>query len=381
MMSGMSTRSLAIVSSRAFSSVRSGDPGAYDLTGSFTGGGTRRIPVNADSNPDRDVPAGVDCGDSAARGFGAVSRARTARAVGLVGAAMGVLLDALRANTKDTRFADWQLVVALALDHTMRSGQLLRHLPVSSLSLLLACGRAPIEWSEPAPIAAELATDSALAFADTTLVAARAPRVVAPDAPGQCAGSARVAHDSSTGDWYAAWWGKRADGTADILASHSRDGVAWAPPVRVDTSDAAPVGCDRPPPSVTADAGNFYVVYAMTAREGPGIFASHSMDRGTMFHSPVAVVYGERIGRAAVAATGSIVAVAYEDPNTEPRRISLALSRTMGHLFQSRMIVSPPTGRARAPAVALRAGRIAVAWSRGDSASATQRMVRFGEIP
>src|SRR6478672_4551180 len=47
MTSGISMRSAAICLSRAFRSARSGDPGAYDLFGSLTGCGTRRIPPNA----------------------------------------------------------------------------------------------------------------------------------------------------------------------------------------------------------------------------------------------------------------------------------------------------------------------------------------------
>jgi hypothetical protein len=43
---GISTRSPAIEASLAFRRSRSGDPGAYDRTGSFTAGGTRRIPLN-----------------------------------------------------------------------------------------------------------------------------------------------------------------------------------------------------------------------------------------------------------------------------------------------------------------------------------------------
>jgi hypothetical protein len=46
MMIGISIRSPAIDSSRAFSSFRSGERGAYDLTGSFTGGGTCLTAVN-----------------------------------------------------------------------------------------------------------------------------------------------------------------------------------------------------------------------------------------------------------------------------------------------------------------------------------------------
>ena len=249
-----------------------------------------------------------------------------------------------------------------------------------ALSVLSGCARSPVEWSDPAPVPAELAAESLLTFDGEALSPARTAPVEPPEAAGQCRGSARVARDSSTGDWYAAWWGVRADSTADLVAAHSRDGVTWRAPVRVDTADVGRVGCNRPPPSVAADSGNFYIVYAMTAREGPGIFASHTMDRGSMFHSPVAVVYGTHIGRAAIAAQRNVVAVAYEDPNTQPRRIALALSSTMGHLFQSRMAVSPPTGHARAPAVALGGGRVAVTWLRGDSAGGGQRMMRVGVV-
>src|SRR6185437_1022687 len=46
MISGISTFSPAMLLSRAFSSRFSGEPGAYDRTGSLTGGGTWRLPLN-----------------------------------------------------------------------------------------------------------------------------------------------------------------------------------------------------------------------------------------------------------------------------------------------------------------------------------------------
>jgi hypothetical protein len=158
------------------------------------------------------------------------------------------------------------------------------------------------------------------------------------------------------------------------------DGALWTPPVRVDTADAGRVGCRRTPPAVVAEGGNVFVAYAMTAVEGPGIFASHSMDRGKLFHAPVAVVYGEHIGPAAVAARGNLVAIAYEDPNTEPRRVGLALSETMGHLFQWRMRVSPSSGGASSPGVAIQGGRIAVTWLRGARGDSAQRFARLGVL-
>ena len=102
-----------------------------------------------------------------------------------------------------------------------------------------------------------------------------------------------------------------------------------------------------------------------------------------MFHWPVAVVYGDRIGSTAIAARGDLVAVAYEDPNSVQPRIGLALSRTMAHLFQVRQLVSPPGADARSPDVAIgeRGSVIAVSWLRGtpnDEARGT--MVRIGVV-
>lgn len=233
-----------------------------------------------------------------------------------------------------------------------------------------ACSQAPIAWEEPAevppgrfvqqPPPITVAAPSAVALCSTTMV---------------------VARDSSEGDYYAAWWSVRPDSSADLVVAHSATGVEWDTPVTVDTLDAGRTGCRRTPPSMVADAGSVHVAYAMAAREGPGIFASHSMDRGKMFHSPVAVVYGERIGLTAIAARGNLVAVAYEDPNTNPRRVGLAVSTTMAHPFQSRSLVSPPTGEASAPTVALRDSVVTVTWNLLLRGSATpRRMMRRGTI-
>lgn len=252
-------------------------------------------------------------------------------------------------------------------------------------SLCAACKPEPIEWSEPVPLPSSLAASSDVAFdAQQHLVARPTASIPVPAFRGLCTSSVRVSRDKS-GEWYAVWWSVRSDSTADIVMSHSSDGVTWAATVQVDSTDAERVGCQRPPPSLYADAGTVHVAYAMAAREGPGIFASHSMDRGMTFHSPVAVVYGAHIGATAIAARGDLVAVAYEDPNSDPQRIAVAFSRSMGHLFESRELVSPPTGGARDPRVALGESRIAVTWSSAISGAAPSavgpRMMRTGALP
>ena len=200
-----------------------------------------------------------------------------------------------------------------------------------------------------------------------------------PDVPpfaGRCAGSARVVR-SASGTRYAVWWSMRADSTANVMASGSTDGLTWSTPARVDTADVARVGCRRPPPAIAEDGDNVHIVYAMVAREGPGIFSAHSMDRGATFHWPVAVVYGEKPGLAVVAARGNFVVVAYEDPNTSPTRISIAISRTMAHLFEYREMVSRSGSAVAAPGVATDGKRIAVTWT---TSPASPRVARLGNV-
>ena len=138
--------------------------------------------------------------------------------------------------------------------------------------------------------------------------------------------------------------------------------------VAADTADAGRTGCRRTPPSIAADSGSVHVAYAMTAREGAGVFVTHSMaGMPDLFHTPVAIVYGsfsgDATGRTAIAARGNTVAVAYEDPNSNPARVGVALSTTMAHLFEWRGLVSPPTGSATDPAIELRGDTVLVSWS------------------
>ena len=93
------------------------------------------------------------------------------------------------------------------------------------------------------------------------------------------------------------------------------------------------------------------------------MFFSHSMDNGATFHSPVTLVYGERLGRTSVAASGDVVVVAFEDPNSRRPQIGIALSHTMGHIFEQRLLpFSDDNGIASHPRAAVSGRRIAVAW-------------------
>jgi hypothetical protein len=124
------------------------------------------------------------------------------------------------------------------------------------------------------------------------------------------------------------------------------------------------------------------VSYGLVAPEGTGVFFAHSMDRGVTFHAPVAIVYGDLLGATSVAASGDVVAVAFEDPSGRAARVGLALSHTMGHIFEDRMVpVSDDNGAAAQPQVAVAGREIAIAWREGtDSRGDAVLRVRTGTL-
>lgn len=254
--------------------------------------------------------------------------------------------------------------------------------PWLALVMLCACAASPVDWTENGAIRFDgrpiaLAADGTIR-PDSVQLRAHTP------APSPvCAGSVQVARSRSK--LFAAWWAPRADSGALLMASRSDDeGASWQAAVAVDTTDRSVAGCGRTPPAIAADSvsGYVHVTYALRAREGPGLFFSHSMDGGITFHSPVPILYGERLGRTSVAADGDRVAVAFEDPSSAAPRVGLALSRTMGHLFEQRILpVSDDHGAASHPLVAVSGNRIAVAWREGaDSAAGITLRTRRGTI-
>ena len=239
---------------------------------------------------------------------------------------------------------------------------------------LSACGEPPVRWeetrTEPALPTRTLAPDGAVRPDTMAMLAARLP----PPERAVCPGSLALTRAGPR--LYAAWWRVRPDSGALLLAAHTDDeGRAWSAPAPVDTTDRSVSGCSRTPPSIAADSASGYVhvVFALLGREGPGLFYAHSMDAGATFHAAVPIFYGDRLGRSSVAADGDLVAVAFEDPNSRTPRIGLALSRTMGHIFEERLLpISDDHGVATHPLAAVRGRRIAVAWHRrapSDSAS------------
>jgi len=197
----------------------------------------------------------------------------------------------------------------------------------------------------------------------------------------RCARSLRVALAPQRGR-VAVWWSRR-DGARVWLVAAWRDTIptegrlsSWRGPIVIDSLDQGPsdaqaaergaAGCARPAPGLAVDdlLGYVHVAFVLVGPEGPGVFYAHQMDPRGAFEPPMAIVYGDQLGSARVAASGNLVAVAYEDPNSGARpRVGLAVSRTAGHLFEERLTASGTTSVARDPYVVVRGRAIVEGWS------------------
>ena len=260
----------------------------------------------------------------------------------------------------------------------------LRALGLMGCALGAACSPSPVQWTgdRSASVTGSGAALTPAGVVTDDSLGALASRLLPPSVA--CTGSLRLARAESK--LFAVWWSPRPDSSATLASATSGDGGAtWSAPVAVDTTDRGVTGCSRVPAAIAADAASGYVhvAYAMLAAEGPGIFFAHSMDRGASFHAPVPILYGERLGRASVAADGSVVVVAFEDPSSRTPRIGLALSRTMGHIFEDRVLpVSDDNGAATHPLIAIHQHRLTVAWQqRAAGSTGVVLRVRTGTLP
>jgi hypothetical protein len=213
----------------------------------------------------------------------------------------------------------------------------------------------------------------------------------------RCARSLRIVDAPKRGQ-VAVWWTRRSAGRVALVAAWQMTGAGgadstavWRGPIEVDTLDQGAgdanatergaVGCNRPAPGVAVDSmhGYVHVAYALNAPEGPGVFYAHQMDPRSAFEPPLVIVYGDRkLGVARVATSGNLVAVVYEDPNAPLHRgrIGVAVSRTSGHVFESRVDASP-LGKAVDPYVLVQGRAAVVGWSDVDSASTATTTFRL----
>ena len=240
----------------------------------------------------------------------------------------------------------------------MRYSALAMVLPLLGQS---ACVKEPVEWGDVSYRQSQLGDPDAR----SAVMSANLPAIAL--APAPCIRSIRTA--GTRPDLFRVWWGSRIDSSVVLSMQHSSDaGSTWDPAVEVESRDKGRRGCDRPSPGIFYDplSGYLHLVYFMEGSEGGGVFFAHSMDKGKMFHAPVAVVYGNAASVASVAAKGDSVVVVFEDPNATTPRIGMALSRSAGHIFEQRGQVTPDDVEAVAPWVALDHGKIIVWWKTPD---------------
>jgi hypothetical protein len=251
----------------------------------------------------------------------------------------------------------------------------------------------PLEWQAPSPIAAQV--DSTVRYRAVWTPGATPEVSIAllgsaatlgqQSGALECPGS-RVTASAAGGSTWSAWWRVRADSSAVLLAARRDATGAQAQQWIVDSVDTALLGCARPAPSIIADSTNGYVhvSYFMVAPEGPGVFYAHLMDsRASHFEPALAMVYGEKPVRVAIASRADTVAVVYEDPNSERGRIAMSLSTTAGHLFEqtARLIpVSTSSQQASQPQIVrLAGGQVWVGWTE-DSQSGNAFLLRRARI-
>jgi hypothetical protein len=247
-------------------------------------------------------------------------------------------------------------------------------------AMLAACDKPPVIWNDPVPI--ERPAGVVKLIVDTSGEARFVPQAIAsatpPNRPGLCTSS--IVFALGARDLHAAWWNVRPDSSAVLYVAASPDsGTTWGISVPVDTTDISSTGCRRPPPSLTTVGDDVYLAYSMIAPEGKGVFFAHSMSN--MIHTPVPVIYGERLVNAAIAADEHRVAVAYEEPNGARPEVDVAVSASQGHLFEMHTTASRDIDAASEPAVAFAGATLAVAWTtRREGQAVARQAVRIGQL-
>jgi hypothetical protein len=277
--------------------------------------------------------------------------------------------------------------------------------------LLAGCSAAPVHWvGEAAPLVGAQGPVDALALrGESGAMRVVAHAISVPGGglpglgPGACVNSVRWAR-AGAHDVAVAWWVARADSSVVLRLVRSRDdGAHWDTLPAADARDRGVRGCARPPPAVALDplSGYTHLAYYLEPDAGAGVYYEHLMDLPragvsgrasdtlSMFHAPVALVYGEGLAETSVAGHGDTVVVAYQDPNVPIPQLMLAVSVTAGHSFQDRVDVSGSGIAASAPVVALEDDTVAVAWraaapvpvsAQPRTPPSGQRVVRVGVI-
>src|SRR5688500_8631613 len=261
-----------------------------------------------------------------------------------------------------------------------------RNPTIAALALVTACAAEPIEWEPPRDMAGTIGATTRLIMDSSGgphLV--NEPRIAVELPQGACE-SSLVSAESQGDERYAAWFLARPDSSVALIVARSSDGGAtWSPSVVAYGRDRGRRGCARPAPALAADSANAYVhaAYFIEPADGAGVWYTHSMERGALWHQTIGVLYGEEPAAASIASAGDTVLVAYEHPGAGGSRLGVAISRQAGHTFDERLRAVRANGTVSQPRIALRSGRIALAWRElgpapGADAPEARTRIRMG---
>ncbi|MEA3246086.1 MAG: hypothetical protein U9Q74_07995 [Gemmatimonadota bacterium] len=252
-------------------------------------------------------------------------------------------------------------------------------------AMAAGCGtRTQVRWEAEQRMSGAVAPGALLVFGDGGAPAVRAP-VVPIRWPGDSTAcpAARAAVPGGGDTVVAAWWQPRPPKGSVLLVSRSPNGgVDWERAVEVGTSGTRAAPCDRPPPGVAATAGDATVVaFHGVLGDTAGIVIAAVRPGARRADGVRLVAPGGAARLAGVAVTGDTIAVAYESPAVADGAVWLAIWVGPGQIPVVRERVSGADARARAPLVALHAGRLAVGWNeaaRGSEGPAA--VVRVGRL-
>jgi hypothetical protein len=166
------------------------------------------------------------------------------------------------------------------------------------------------------------------------------------------------------------------------MLSRSDDGLRWNKPEIMGGAVGTERSCSRPLPAIAVDSttGAVYLAWHGMSQWGPGILFAEAPTKG---RNPFAVRIDslEPVMRmAAVAAHRDTVAVLWEAPTESGGELRLAISMRAGHIPMARATVRSRETRVYAPLVAVRDGRVAMAWNERRRDAAPSAVARVGTI-
>lgn len=170
------------------------------------------------------------------------------------------------------------------------------------------------------------------------------------------------------GTLYLAWRHVYPGNLRDIVVARSGDlGATWTAPQRVHADGWSFDGCPRAGPAIQVDAkGQVHVAWWTGKADAAGVWYAKSTDRGATFGAPYALGVGKTSRPAHVqlglTPDGGLLAV-WDDGTASVSRILLRRATAGDTTFGTAQPLSAEGQSVANPVIAIRDGRVAVAWT------------------